>query len=649
MPSSKSRSVKERGQSAANGSDQEGWSDPYVPETYGNDSETEAPLPIKRPPEQGRHVRLPNEENLEEIDAEEEDAISRSQRHELRRQATDIKKFAILQELGAEKQKKDELDQELHEQVEAEEAGHGNRARDMNLAAKKATGFHESNLGPVRHAVFRLISWWGFDAVVGLVIICNGVTIGMQTHYKVGVPLGCTESCKCDRPEAVCELIPPWVETLEFIFLAVYIIELFLRIFVFGCGVFSSRWVQFDAFLVLSAIVDTTLTQVQLDQEVLAQIMLVRMARLARLARAVRLIVQFQTLWQLVQGLMHSVSTLLWTFVMVMVLIFIFAVLGMELIKADLDLPLDHPYNVIAIDHFRSLADAIMILIQAFSWDSISAVYRPLVKHRWGLVFYFAAVLLILAVALMNLVTAIMVEGSLAQGEEDKEIKKALAAVKKKKQMQHLKLMFLELDDDGSGELSMEEIDAAPPDVRDHLIEIAGTDDIATLFDMLDYDGGGTLGTDEFCEGVMKATNSDKPLELSRLVKQNSDILVNSRKVIALLRGEDCSGEEEANDKDVPRLLPQKQKRQKKRRKVDVLEARIGTMQRRMDDMQGDVKDLVALTTKLLSSKAIPSSMKKAVAICHGPVRTGTAIKASATYPAGFYATKDRDRADRDR
>ena len=46
-----------------------------------------------------------------------------------------------------------------------------------------------------------------------------------------------------------------------------------------------------------------------------------------------------------------------------------------------------------------------------------------------------------------------------------------------------LKLMFEELDEDGSGELTLDEINAAPPDVMKSLFEIAGTEDIPTLFE----------------------------------------------------------------------------------------------------------------------------------------------------------------------
>ena len=77
----------------------------------------------------------------------------------------------------------------------------------------------------------------------------------------------------------------------------------------------------------------------------------------------------------------------------------------MELISVDLTLPLDHPFNIAAERNFRSLLDASLILLQCFCWDSISGVYRPLIKHRLELFLYFMGVQLILAIALMNLVT----------------------------------------------------------------------------------------------------------------------------------------------------------------------------------------------------------------------------------------------------
>lgn len=144
--------------------------------------------------------------------------------------------------------------------------------------------------------------------------------------------------------------------------------------------------------------------------------------------------------------------------------------------------------------------------------------------------------LLLLSIALMNLVTAVMVNSSLDQATQDKEALKAWESARRAKQIDHLKDMFLTLDEDGSGELTLDEINNAPEETQQQLKEIVATDDLKELFDMLDYDGGGTIGVEEFCDGILKATTrSTGILELGRLVKQCSDTLQNSREAITIL------------------------------------------------------------------------------------------------------------------
>ncbi|CAE8729803.1 unnamed protein product [Polarella glacialis] len=387
-----------------------------------------------------------------------------------------------------------------------------------------------------RRQLHFFINFWGFDTFIGFIIMLNAVTIGLETQAKAMLPLGCDAACVCKDPLVECTPVPLWVGQADYFFFAIYLIELLLRIYVYGIAVFRSHWVKFDLFLVSSSTLDIVLIQLAIKNEVLAQLMLVRMLRLARLARAIRLMVQFQTLWQLVQGLMHSVNTLLWTFLLVMILMYILSIVGMEFITVDQDLPPDHPYNIAAADNFGDFGDALLTLLQLFTLDSIASIYRPLIRHKVYLFFYFIGVILLLSIALMNLVTAVMVNSSLDQASEDKEVKKAYEAEKKRLQMIVLSGLFLELDEDKSGELDWAEIDNAPEDAKDMLKEIAGTDDLKELFDMLDFDGGGTLGTLEFCDGVLKATNSDKPMELGRLVKQCSAILADSRETVKILK-----------------------------------------------------------------------------------------------------------------
>eukprot|EP00931_Biecheleriopsis_adriatica_P007426 TRINITY_DN10870_c1_g1_i2.p1 TRINITY_DN10870_c1_g1~~TRINITY_DN10870_c1_g1_i2.p1 ORF type:complete len:655 (+),score=132.11 TRINITY_DN10870_c1_g1_i2:147-2111(+) len=399
----------------------------------------------------------------------------------------------------------------------------------------KSMGIDYNSLDPTRQMLHRWISWQGFDTCIGLVIVANAVTIGIEAQLNAIIPLGCDKDCNCSIPDSTCEAMPLWLDIVDYGFLAVYFVELFLRLYTYGFRVLASNWVKFDCFLVVTSLVDVLLKNISIENEYLKKVMLVRMMRLARLARAVRLMVQFRVLWQLVQGLLHSVGTLLWTFLLVMILIYAFAIIGVETIRVDENLPMDHPYNAAASEYFADLVIAGLTLLQCFTLDSIGGVYRPLIMQSPFLLVYFMTVLLIMSIALMNLVTAVMVNSALDQASEDKDVKKAYEEVIKRKQTEQLKAMFLELDADGSGELTVDELHEAPEEVMESLKGIAGTDDIDGLFDMLDYDGGGSLSTDEFCEGVMRASTSDKPMELIRVMKQCGDILQNSKTCVTML------------------------------------------------------------------------------------------------------------------
>lgn len=85
-------------------------------------------------------------------------------------------------------------------------------------------------------------------------------------------------------------------------------------------------------------------------------------------------------------------------------------------------------------ENFEHFGDAMLTLFQCFTLDSAGEVYRPLITHNPTLIAYFMTVILIMAVSLMNLVTAVMVNSALDQASEDKDVKRAYEAVLKRKQ-----------------------------------------------------------------------------------------------------------------------------------------------------------------------------------------------------------------------
>jgi len=71
--------------------------------------------------------------------------------------------------------------------------------------------------------------------------------------------------------------------------------------------------------------------------------------------------------------------------------------------------------------------------------------------------------ILVVSTALMNLITALMVENALAQAENDKEANKLHQLAKKKKMVAELHDLFQNLDKDGSGDVDLAELLSSLP------------------------------------------------------------------------------------------------------------------------------------------------------------------------------------------
>merc|ERR1719291_1390592 len=96
--------------------------------------------------------------------------------------------------------------------------------------------------------------------------------------------------------------------------------------------------------------------------------------------------------------------------------------------------------------------------------------------------------------------------------------------------------MFYELDEDGSGCLELEELQNAPDDLKEQLQQVAKMEDCEELFHTLDYDGSGSIDVDEFCDGVLKASQENKPLELLRLARQCTAIHQSTKATLQMLQ-----------------------------------------------------------------------------------------------------------------
>jgi hypothetical protein len=85
--------------------------------------------------------------------------------------------------------------------------------------------------------------------------------------------------------------------------------------------------------------------------------------------------------------------------------------------------------------------------------------------------------------------------------------------------MPRIEKMFEQLDVDGSGDISLDEIESAPPELAEELAKCFQTDDLYELFEMLDGDRIGSVPIHQFCSELVKVVVSDRSVDQVRMQK----------------------------------------------------------------------------------------------------------------------------------
>lgn len=358
-----------------------------------------------------------------------------------------------------------------------------------------------------RGIVTRILISPYFDGAISIVILCNSISIGAEITYQL--------ENKDTR----------MFERLEHLYLAVYTAELALRWYVSGRHCLKSWWVRFDLFMVAGGVASLWIIMPLLGKlpPGFGPMMVFRMMRLARLVRAVRLLVAFRTLWMLVRGLLSAGPVIGYTFLLSSLLIYVWACLGVEIITTHALVKTDDEFAAHVDEYFADIPITALTLCNFLWIDGSADVYLPLVHKDKRLLLYFMVFLFMVSVALMNLVTAVIAEKTIEQAEADRELKKAEENEKRKALIAEIKVMFLDLDSDGSGVLTREEIENAPYEVQDKMCDLFQKDGYQDIVDimhtMCDLDDPEGTTVEEFLGAASKLLFSKNPIELLQLQK----------------------------------------------------------------------------------------------------------------------------------
>lgn len=350
-----------------------------------------------------------------------------------------------------------------------------------------------------------------FDFVMIVIILANAITIGVEQNIRV-------EGGNTSNGP---------LNVLEHIFLVIYTLEIFLRFFVNGpLKSLRDHWVKFDTVLVILGWLVLWILPVAMspadETGEWSSFLTLRTLRLLRLARTARIITRMHELWMLVQMVTSCASTMVYTLLLLITVLYLFSLLFVEVITnhpmARNEASDPHFYDV-ANEHFGNLFVTMMTLVQFVTLDSMANVYKPLVKVDPGLAVYFGGLVLVISIVLMNLITAVIVNSALEQASSNKEIQRIQENKRRKKTIDELRGMFSRLDEDGSGTITLAEIMEATEEDQMLLKKFLTLESPLEIFRMLDIDNSGQLNIDEFCEGVIQAVTSDRSVEFKRIDK----------------------------------------------------------------------------------------------------------------------------------
>lgn len=379
-----------------------------------------------------------------------------------------------------------------------------------------------------RHCVHGLLKRQSFELFIGFLVILNSITIGLAQSFRIE------------------GRSTPILDMTEHIFLTIYVLEFSLRFFALGRSCLKDPWVQFDLFLIATGVVSLWILPPLMggNHKELGVLQVFRTVRMLRLARAVRLLVRFRTLWMLLRGLLSSLGTMVYTLLILVIVMYVLSSIGLELIVYHPELSSPEPneeFVHLVETHWSSLPAVMLTLLQFVCHES--EIFRPLVELdvREGgclLLIYFVGVVLILPIVLLNLVTAIIVNGAMEGAMADKEAQQLYDDRLKTKMVKQLKVMFSRIDQDGSGELSLEELMTVNEADLAVLCNLTSFTNVEDLFAAVDLDGSGRVTIDVFCDGIHQAAVSKVPIETQKMARQIDSM---SREVKRRKAVEECT------------------------------------------------------------------------------------------------------------
>jgi len=412
--------------------------------------------------------------------------------------------------------------------------GHHSHARPSQLAAKTdhwtqahmGTIYRHSGLltGTATKNIFTpYVESSYFKWSTASLIVLNSAMIGFE--MDIGMQRA---------QEGRIDLQVDLLDYFNHFFTVAFTLELFLRLFAYRLYFFLGdewRWNVFDTIIVLSAWAEFVLS----GMPGASALRILRALRLSKTLRILRVITVFRGLQLLVQGLVSSLLSLLWVIFFILLAVYLVAIIfvgaatsyivdesavvhsntimlsGDDMTHEEMLLNFNKYFRTI----LRAMYTLFLCVTGGLDWYDI---VRPLMVISNIYAVIFALYIIFIVFGVFNVLNAVFVESVITNQDKDLLIQSEQA--KTRLFMRDLAELFKEGDEDGNESFSKEELIAHCRNPRfcaylaTHSLDAS---DAGVLFHMLDLDGSGEVGLEEFVLGAMKFKGAARSLDLYRL------------------------------------------------------------------------------------------------------------------------------------
>jgi len=362
-----------------------------------------------------------------------------------------------------------------------------------------------------------------FDFFFAIAILTNAVFIGFEVEAVIS---------KADDDFLL------MLSILGKCYAALFFVELVIRILAQRASFVSMnnpefRWNMMDVIIVVASLVELALEISSLISDgeelqltgmsglrTLRIIRITRLVKIARLAKILRFIMALRTL---TQSIMHTLKSLIWAVVLLLLIVYTFAVLFTQVVNDYMNEGenISEEEAELGKRYFSSLPKAMlslyMCIANGVSWEQVIIPLNA-VSVVWDFAFLFYIAFATLAV--LNVITGVFCQSAIDSAQSDHEMVIQSIVNNKDAHCEKIRMLFSEIDEDESGVITyqMFEKGIRSEEVKTYFESIdLDVWDAWTFFKLLDMDSGGAVEIEEFLLGCLRLRGNAKAMDIAKL------------------------------------------------------------------------------------------------------------------------------------